>query len=106
MRAPELDDLHDTDDLVPLRLAVPSEFRPTPPTNRPLAHAYRDSHTDVSDGMPNTDVIDMTGRRGLHRKVGDGAVKARLVALAMAAGATAAAAYTMAGSADQRRPTT
>ena len=27
IRAPELDDLHDTDDLVPFRLAVPSEFQ-------------------------------------------------------------------------------
>ena len=30
IHAPELDDLHDTDDLTPLRLAVPSEFRPDP----------------------------------------------------------------------------
>ena len=28
VHAPELDDLHDTDDLTPVRLAVPSEFRP------------------------------------------------------------------------------
>ena len=27
IRAPELDDLHDTDDLIPSRLAVPSEFK-------------------------------------------------------------------------------
>ena len=27
IRAPELDDCHHTDDLIPLRLAVPSEFR-------------------------------------------------------------------------------
>ena len=33
IHAPELDDLHDTDDLIPLRLAVPSEFRHgLPPT--------------------------------------------------------------------------
>jgi hypothetical protein len=101
IRAPELDDLHDTDDLVPLRLVVPSEFRAR---TGPSDHAYRDSHVDVSDGMQDTDIIDMTGRRGLHRKVGDGAVKARLVAAAMAAGATAAAAYTMVNAAD-RAPT-
>ncbi|MCV7012539.1 M23 family metallopeptidase [Mycolicibacterium madagascariense] len=100
IRAPELDDLHDTDDLAPLRLAVPSEFRATADDDRPLAHAYRHSHTDVSDGMQNTDVIDISGRGGLHRTLGDGAVKARLVALAMAAGAAAAAAYTMVGNAD------
>ena len=28
VHAPELDDMHDTDDLIPLRLAVPSKFRP------------------------------------------------------------------------------
>ena len=28
IHAPELDDLDDTDDLIPLRLAVPSKFRP------------------------------------------------------------------------------
>ena len=28
VHAPELDDMHHTDDLIPLRLAVPSRFRP------------------------------------------------------------------------------
>ena len=101
IRAPELDDLHDTDDLTPLRLAVPAQFRPTLGDERPSRHAYRDSYTDVSDGMENTDVIDMSSRRGLHRKVADGHVKARLVAAAMAVGATAAAAYSVAHAADK-----
>ena len=48
----------------------------------------------------HTDVIDMSSRRGLHRKVDDGAVKARLVAAAMAAGATAAAAYSVVNATD------
>jgi len=100
IRAPELDDLHDTDDLTPLRLAVPAQFRPTGDA-RASRHAYRDSHTDVSDGMEDTDVIDMSFRRGLHRKVGDDHVKARLVAAAMAVGATAAAAYSVANASDQ-----
>ncbi len=94
IRAPELDDMHDTDDLTPIRLAVPSQFRPRAGDERRSTRVYRDSHTDVSDGMENTDVIDMSERGGLHRKVGDGTVKARLVAAAMAVGATAAAAYT------------
>ena len=68
IHAPELDDLHDTDDLIPLRLAVPSEFRPDPRDERHSSHAYRDSNTDVSDGVAATDVIDMGARRGLHRK--------------------------------------
>lgn len=107
IRAPELDDLHDTDDLTPLRLAVPAQFRPKPDdfaarsSQRRSTHAYRDSYTDVSDGMENTDVIDMSSRRGLHRKVGDGHVKARLVAAAMAAGATAAAAYSVVNASDK-----
>jgi murein DD-endopeptidase MepM/ murein hydrolase activator NlpD len=99
IRAPELDDMHDTDDLLPLRLAVPSQFRSSA-EDRLSARAYRDSHTDVSDGMENTDIIDMSVRRGLHRKVESGAVKGRLVAAAMAVGATAAAAYSLAGAAD------
>ncbi|MGE2713958.1 M23 family metallopeptidase [Mycolicibacterium litorale] len=95
--APELDDLHDTDDLIPLRLAVPAQFRAandgadTPRRSR----AYRDSHTDVSDGTAATDIIDLRGRRGAHRKEPEGPIKSRLVIAAMAAGATAAGAYSM-----------
>ena len=100
MHAPELDDLHDTDDLVPLRLAVPAQFQPELRGDRQPARAYRYSHTDVSDGVAATDVIDMTSRRGVHRKADTGAVKARLVAAAMAAGATAAAAYSVVNNTD------
>ena len=55
IHAPELDDLHDTDDLIPLRLAVPSEFRPNPREERRASHAYRDSYTDTSDGVAATE---------------------------------------------------
>ncbi|MBB2990954.1 murein DD-endopeptidase MepM/ murein hydrolase activator NlpD [Mycolicibacterium iranicum] len=93
IHAPELDDLHDTDDLTPLRLVVPTEFQPEPAAKpRSSARAYRDSHTDVSDGTANTDIIDMRGRKGLHRKT-EVPVKGRLVVAAMAVGATAAGAY-------------
>ena len=93
--APELDDMHDTDDLVPLTLEVPTEFRPRPlAEQRATARAYRDSHTDVSDGTTVTDVIDMRGRKGLHRKT-EVPLKGRLMVAAMAVGATAAGAYTM-----------
>ncbi|MCP9271746.1 M23 family metallopeptidase [Mycolicibacterium arenosum] len=92
--APELDDLHHTDDLVPLRLVVPSEFAAAPGAER-RSRAYRDSRTDISDGMDQTDVIDMR-RGGSHRKLNDGHVKGKLVAAAMAIGATAAGGYTMA----------
>ncbi len=96
MHAPELDDMADTDDLIPLRLAVPSKFRPEAREERRSAHAYRDSRTDVSDGMAVTDIIDMSARRAAqHRKDTAGAVKGRLMIAAMAAGATAAAAHSV-----------
>jgi Peptidase family M23 len=100
IHAPELDDLHDTDDLIPLRLAVPSEFRPDPREERRVSRAYRESHTDTSDGVASTDVIDISGRRGLHRKQ-DVPVKGRLMVAAMAVGATAAGAYSMANASDK-----
>ncbi len=91
IHAPELDDMHDTDDLVPLRLEVPTKFRTR---RRAAARAYHESHTDVSDGTAETDVIDMRGREGLHRKT-EVPVKGRLMVAAMAVGATAAGAYTV-----------
>lgn len=105
--APELDDLHDTDDLIPLRLAVPAQFRADDDDTRgagtPSAaargarstRAYRDSNTDVSDGTAATDIINIGSRRGSHRKDTEGPIKSRLVIAAMAAGATAAGAYSM-----------
>jgi hypothetical protein len=99
IHAPELDDLHDTDDLIPLRLAVPSQFRPDPRQERAASHAYRDTYTDTSDGVNATDIIDISGRRGLHRKQ-DVPVKGRLVVAAMAVGATAAGAYSMANASE------
>jgi murein DD-endopeptidase MepM/ murein hydrolase activator NlpD len=108
IRAPELDDLNDTDDLTPLRLAVPSEFRPDPRASHRATHAYRDSHTDNSDGMATTDIIAIGGRRGgAHRQtvgpqLASGVpIKGRLMVAAMAVGATAAGAYSMAHSADK-----
>jgi murein DD-endopeptidase MepM/ murein hydrolase activator NlpD len=92
---PELDDLRDTDNLTTRRLVVPSEFRPEPGEERNSRHAYRGSKTDVSDGADATNVIDMAGRRGLHRKFEPVPVKGRLMMVAMAAGATAAAAHTV-----------
>ena len=68
IHAPELDDLHDIDDLVPLRLAVPSEFRRDPRDEGRSSRAYRDSYTDVSDGTAATDIIAIGGRGGQHRK--------------------------------------
>ncbi|OBA94318.1 hypothetical protein A5662_19465 [Mycobacteriaceae bacterium 1482268.1] len=109
IQAPELDDLQDTDDLIPLRLAVPSKFRPdlsdecsTPAHGtRNSTRAYRASKTDVSDGVAATDVIDMSARRAAqHRKETASAVKGRLMIAAMAAGATAAAAHSVMNKSD------
>lgn len=99
-RAPELDDLDDTDDQLPLPLAVPAEFRRDARDERRSSHAYRDSHTDVSDGVAATDVIAIAGRGGAHRKQ-EVPIRGRLMVAAMAVGATAAGAYTMANSAKQ-----
>ena len=101
IHAPELDDMAESDDLIPLRLVVPSEFRPEPREERRSAHAYRDSKTDVSDGVAATDIIDISARRAAqHRKETASAVKGRLMIAAMAAGATAAGAHTMISHAD------
>jgi murein DD-endopeptidase MepM/ murein hydrolase activator NlpD len=102
--APELDDLHDTDDLTPLPLAVPSHFRPDPREERRSAHAYRDSRTDVSDGIAATDIIDIGSRRGQHRKP-EVPVKGRLMVAAMAVGATAAGAYSITNATDEEPAT-
>ncbi|RAV11002.1 M23 family peptidase [Mycolicibacterium sp. GF69] len=99
IHAPELDDLTDTDDLAPLRLAVPSQFQ-AEDRHAPRAHAYRDSHTDTSDGMAATDVIRIGSRAGQHRKQ-EIPVKGRLMVAAMAVGATAAGAYSMANAAHE-----
>jgi murein DD-endopeptidase MepM/ murein hydrolase activator NlpD len=99
IHAPELDDLHDTDDQLPLRLAVPSEFRRDPRDEQPSSRAYRASHTDVSDGLAATDIFAVAGRGGAHRKQ-EVPVRGRLMVAAMAVGATAAGAYTMANASE------
>jgi len=91
----------DIDDLIPMRLVVPSKFRPDAREERRSSHAYRDSKTDVSGGVAATDIIDMTARRAAqHRKETASAVKGRLMIAAMAAGATAAAAHSVINNSD------
>jgi murein DD-endopeptidase MepM/ murein hydrolase activator NlpD len=94
--APELDDLHDVDDLGPLLLAapaavpVPARFQPEVPDNE----ARRPNHSDI------TDVIPVIRRGGQHRKQPTSAAKGRMLISAMAAGAAAAAAHTATSHAD------
>lgn len=94
--APELDDLHEVDDLRPRVLAAPTAV-PVPARFQPDAvgiEARRPNHSDV------TDVIPAIRRGGQHRKQPTSAAKGRLLISAMAAGAAAAAAHTATSHAD------
>ncbi len=94
--APELDDLHDTDDLGPLLLAAPAAV-PVPARFQPgtaATEARRPNHSDI------TDVIPVIRRGGQHRKQPTSAARGRLLISAMAAGAAAAAAHTATSHAD------
>ncbi|MEB3980257.1 M23 family metallopeptidase [Mycobacterium sp. 663a-19] len=92
--APELDDLHDVDDLGPLMLAAPVAAavpaRPAPDTDGPA----RSNPSDI------TDVIGVIRRGGQHRKQPTSAARGRVLISAMAAGAAAAAAHTATSHAD------
>jgi murein DD-endopeptidase MepM/ murein hydrolase activator NlpD len=94
--APELDDLHEVDDLRPRVLAAPTAV-PVPARFQPDAvgiEARRPNHSDI------TDVIPAIRRGGQHRKQPTSAAKGRLLISAMAAGAAAAAAHTATSHAD------
>ncbi|OBJ05700.1 hypothetical protein A5625_19115 [Mycobacterium sp. 1465703.0] len=91
--APELDDLHETDDLRPVWLAAPvTEVLPRivvePRTERRLDRSHA------------TDVVGVARRGGQHRKQATSAARGRLLISAMAAGAAAAAAHSATGHAD------
>ena len=94
--APELDDLHDVDNLRPLVLAAPAAV-PIPARFQPdtlKIEARRAHRGDI------TDVIPVIRRGGQHRKEPTSAAKGRLLISAMAAGAAAAAAHTATSHAD------
>jgi murein DD-endopeptidase MepM/ murein hydrolase activator NlpD len=80
LRAPELDDLDDTDNLVVMNLAGPSV------SGRYIDPLRRDAHR--ANGDP-----DLMARRGQHRKQLTGPARGRVLIGAMAAGAAAAAAH-------------
>jgi hypothetical protein len=65
LHAPELDDLHDTDNLTPLRLVVPAEFRSEPGAGR-----FDDSHAYQSHGASRA------GSHGASRAGSHGASRA------------------------------
>ena len=80
LRAPELDDLADTDDLTPLKLS-------------------RRMDLGVIEDADKTDVIPRLG--GAHRKPVTSARRGRVLIAAMAAGAAAAAAHSVVNSPDK-----
>jgi murein DD-endopeptidase MepM/ murein hydrolase activator NlpD len=91
--APELDDLHETDDLSPLWLAPPAtEVLPRVTVQPRTARVLERPHV--------TDVVGAARRGGQHRKQPTSAARGRLLISAMAAGAAAAAAHTATGHAD------
>jgi murein DD-endopeptidase MepM/ murein hydrolase activator NlpD len=80
LRAPELDDLDDTDNLVVMNLAGPSV------SQRRVDPLRSDAHRGNGDA-------ELMARRGQHRKQLTGPVRGRVLIGAMAAGAAAAAAH-------------
>jgi len=80
LRAPELDDLDDTDNLVVMKLAGPSAGE------RRIDPLGRDAYRGKSDA-------ELIARRGQHRKQLTGPARGRVLIGAMAAGAAAAAAH-------------
>jgi len=91
--APELDDLHEIDDLAPRRLDPPTDV---------LARVAVEPDTEEPrlDFAHATDFAGVARRGGQHRKQPTSAARGRLLISAMAAGAAAAAAHTATSHAD------
>ena len=97
LRAPELDDLDETDNLTVLPLARPSEVEPRVDRRAdPYRHELRSRR-----GEP-----DLPGRRGRHRKELTDAARGHVLIGAMAAGAAAAAAHSATHTSDHSRAET
>jgi murein DD-endopeptidase MepM/ murein hydrolase activator NlpD len=97
LRAPELDDLDETDNLTVMALAGPGEdeTRVLPRVDSPR-HELRSRRSEP----------EQPGRRGQHRKQLTGAARGRVLIGAMAAGAAAAAAHSATHSSDHSRAET
>src|ERR1700744_493159 len=93
LRAPELDDLDATDNLVVMNLAGPSV------SGRHSDPLRRDAHRGRGDAEP-------MARRGQHRKQLSGPARGRVLIGAMAAGAAAAAAHSATETPDQSKAQT
>jgi murein DD-endopeptidase MepM/ murein hydrolase activator NlpD len=97
LRAPELDDLDDTDNLTVMALAGPRKVQPSlqSPERRidPYRYELRSRRNDP----------DLPERRGQHRKQLTGAARGRVLIGAMAAGAAAAAAHSATHTSDHSK---
>jgi murein DD-endopeptidase MepM/ murein hydrolase activator NlpD len=87
LRAPELDDLDDTDNLAVATLAGPSVVEPSRESSARRIDPYR---YELRSRRNDSDLI---ARRGQHRKQLTGPARGRVLIGAMAAGAAAAAAH-------------
>jgi murein DD-endopeptidase MepM/ murein hydrolase activator NlpD len=95
---PELDDLHDIDDLVPVRLAAPAQV-----------HVRVTRQPDLNTTLDDLGAADVTApfhRIGQHRKQPTSATRGRMLISAMAAGAAAAAAHTATSQAETQNTET
>jgi murein DD-endopeptidase MepM/ murein hydrolase activator NlpD len=100
LRAPELDDLDETDNLTVLKLAGPSAAPPSPEVfaqrTDPYRHELRSRRREP----------ELPGSRGQHRKQLTSAARGRVLIGAMAAGAAAAAAHSATHASDHTRAET
>ena len=97
LRAPELDDLDETDNLTVLTLAGPSEVGPSFEQRTDLyRHELRSRRSEP----------ELPGSRGQHRKQLTSAARGRVLIGAMAAGAAAAAAHSATHTSDHSRAAT
>ena len=97
LRAPELDDLDDTDNLAVATLAGPSEVQPSLESSARRIDPYR---YELRSRRNDSDPI---ARRGQHRKQLTGPARGRVLIGAMAAGAAAAAAHSATHTSDHSR---
>ncbi|CAN5215571.1 M23 family metallopeptidase [soil metagenome] len=86
LRAPELDDLHDIDDLLPMLLSPRTDLETSDPE-------LPDLEMDLNEDGYDPDITAVIPRAGQHRKPAASALKGRVMIAAMAAGAAAAAAH-------------
>lgn len=92
LNAPELDDLHDVDDIAPVILLRRVEHNDVTRDLGAVVDSKADGDDDTFSGY-DPDLTEVIPRAGAHRKPAASALKGRVMIAAMAAGAAAAAAH-------------